>query len=66
MNNLALNAEKPSIEFLLDVADNLAYGQNGQSEFASIIDEDTLATTERENTDWQAILEDTIKKALKN
>ena len=66
LNNLALNAEKPSIEFLLDIAENLAYGQNGDSEFASILDEDTLTTTERENTDWQAILEDTIKKALKN
>ena len=66
LNSLAENAERQSIEFLLDIADNLAYGQTGQSRFATIIDEDTTAPTERENTDWNAILKDTIARALKN
>ena len=66
LNNLAENGERQSIEFLLDIADNLAYGQGGQSKFATIIDEDTLVSTERENTDWHAMLKDTIEKALKN
>ena len=66
LNRLAENAERQSIEFLLDVADNLAYGQNGQSRFAMIIDEETLAPTERENTDWHNMLKDTVERALKN
>ena len=66
LNNMALNAERTSIEFLLDVAKNLEYGQNGNSEFKDMIDESTEVTSPRENTDWAQILSDTIKSALNN
>lgn len=66
LNNLCSNPERGSIEFLLDVAQNLQYGLKGDSEFRDIIDGDTLTPKERENTDWDSLLQDTIYKALNN
>ncbi|MCD7878451.1 MAG: hypothetical protein LUG16_00790, partial [Candidatus Gastranaerophilales bacterium] len=57
--------EKENIEFLLDIADNLEYGQGGNSEFKDILDEDGVTEGKRENTDWSLILKDTVKRALK-
>ena len=64
INNLANNPDRPNIEFLLGVADNLVYGQNGQSKFRDAIDEDGQTPANRENTDWSKILEDTILQAI--
>lgn len=65
LNNLSSKSDRASIEFLLDVADNLAYGQGGrESEFKSFLDEEGLTPSQRENTDWSQVLEDTIKKAI--
>lgn len=61
---IANNPNRANIEFLLDVAQNLNYGQNGNSEFRDIIDETTEAPIERENTDWQLVIGETIKQAL--
>ncbi len=64
LNNLAGRSDRESMEFLLDTADNLAYGQSGESEFKKIIDSDSNTQTKRENTDWHQLLSDTIKRAL--
>ena len=65
LNNLSSKSDRASIEFLLDVADNLAYGQGGrESEFKSFLDTEGLTPSQRENTDWSQILDDTIKKAI--
>ena len=64
INNLAGSAQRPNIEFLLGVADNLVYGQNGQSKFKEAIDEDGRTPSNRENTDWSKILEETIQQAI--
>ena len=66
LNNMTVNPKRSSIDFLLDVAKNLEYGQDGDSEFKDIIDETTDITTPRENTDWSQVLSDTIKAALNN
>ncbi len=65
LNNMSARAERDNIEFLLDIADNLAYGQGGKdSEFKTILDKDGITPEKRENTDWNELLKDTIKKAL--
>ncbi len=64
LNNISANPNRNDIEFLLDIADNLAYGQNGDSEFKRILDLDGNTPPQRENTDWHAVLSDTIKRAL--
>ena len=64
LNNLSSNSERENISFLLDIADNLAYGQDGESEFKHILDMDGYTPAERENTDWSELLADTIKKAI--
>ena len=64
INNLANNPDRPNIEFLLGVADNLVYGQSGQSKFRDAIDEDGTTPSNRENTDWSKILEATILQAI--
>lgn len=64
LNNLAETSDRKSIEFLLDVATNLQYGQNGNSEFNEIISESTEIQGERENTNWLELLSKTIDKAL--
>ena len=63
---LAKDPTRDNIEFLLSVADNLSYGQNGQSEFKRILDEEAVTPSERENTNWSKLLEDTLQRALNN
>ena len=65
LNNMSTRTDRASIEFLLDVADNLTYGQGGaNSKFKEFLDEEGNTPDERENTDWSFMLQDTIKKAL--
>ena len=65
LNNMSTRTDRANIEFLLDVADNLAYGQGGvNSKFKEALDKDGFTPPERENTDWAFMLQDTIKKAL--
>lgn len=65
LNSLSSASDRTSIEFLLDVAKNLAYGQGGDdSEFKSFLDEEGLTSENRENTDWSKVLDDTIRRAL--
>lgn len=64
LNRMASDSERKSIEFLMDVAENLRYGQFGNSEFRDMIDETTDISGKRENTDWAELLSDTIKQAL--
>lgn len=65
LNNLSSASDRTNIEFLLDVAKNLAYGQGGEdSEFKSFLDEEGLTPENRENTDWSKVLDDTIRRAL--
>lgn len=64
LKNLSERPDKDNIEFLLDVADNLVYGQATNSKFRKILDETGNAPAERENTDWSKILQETILQAL--
>ena len=64
LNNLQNDPTRNNIEFLIDIADNLTYGQGENSEFKTILDLEGITPPERENTPWSKILEDTIKKAL--
>ena len=65
LGNLAANPDRANIEFLLDIADNLQYGQGGQdSAFQSALDEDGFSPSLRENTDWSKALKDTISLAF--
>ena len=65
LNNLSSSADRSNIEFLLDIAKNLAYGQGGHdSDFKSFLDEEGLTPENRENTDWSKVLDDTIRRAL--
>lgn len=66
LNNMSTVTDKESIGFLLDVAENLAYGQRGNSKFREILDKEAITPSERENVDWNKLLEDTIYKALKS
>lgn len=61
LNNLSTQTDRESIEFLLDVADNLAYGQGATKK---VLDKDGITPEERENTPWSVLLQDTINKAL--
>jgi len=65
LNNLAADPNRDNIEFLLDVAENIAYGQGGSnSDFKDFLDSESLTPSERENTDWLAILDDTVRRAI--
>ncbi|MCD7740310.1 MAG: hypothetical protein LUH11_03065, partial [Candidatus Gastranaerophilales bacterium] len=65
LNNLSSQPDKDNIEFLIDIASNLSYGQGSSgSEFRRILDEDGITPSERENTNWSEILGDTIMRAL--
>lgn len=66
LQSIASNPDKENINFLLDVAANLAYGQGGNSEFASTLNKDGITPDDRENTNWSKLLEDTIQRALKD
>ena len=65
LHSLSTQPNRANIEFLLDIADNLTYGQGGEdSEFKTALDEDGFSPSERENTDWSKALKDTISLAL--
>lgn len=65
LNSIGNQPDRQNIEFLLDVADNLAYGQGGEnSQFKTALDEDGFSPSDRENTDWSKKLKDTISLAL--
>ena len=65
INSLSAQPDRTNIEFLLDIADNLTYGQGGEdSEFKAVLDEDGFSPAERENTDWQKALKDAISLSL--
>ena len=65
LTSLSSQPNRENIEFLLDIADNLAYGQGGDdSEFQTALDADGYSPSERENTDWSKALKDTISLAL--
>ena len=66
LNNLSTDSTRSNIEFLLGIAENLNYGQNGNSEFKKILDEDGITPSDRENIHWDEILKDTINKAIGN
>ena len=66
LNNLANAPDRTNIEFLLGVAQNLNYGQSGNSEFRAELDERLETPSLRENTDWSVLLEETIMQALEN
>ncbi len=66
LNNLANTQDRTNIEFLLGVAQNLNYGQNGDSEFRTELDERGETPSLRENVDWSKALEETIALALAN
>ncbi len=66
LNNLAAVSNRSNIEFLLNIAENLAYGQDGDSEFKKTLDSDGITPQDRENTHWNEILKDTIFKSLNN
>ncbi len=66
LNNMANSPDRNSIEFLLGVAENLNYGQGGNSQFRDELDERSETPSLRENTDWAKALQDTIMQALQN
>ena len=66
LNNMANTPDRKSIEFLLGVAENLNYGQGGNSQFREELDERSETPSLRENTDWSKVLQDTIMQALAN
>lgn len=65
LNRLGNDPKRENIEFLLDIADNLAYGQGGDdSKFKSVLDDDGFSPSDRENIDWSKALKDTIYLSL--
>ncbi len=65
LNNLSVQSDRKNIEFLIDIASNLSYGQgSNDSEFSKILDSEGITSSERENTNWSEILNDTILRAL--
>lgn len=66
LNNLSNMPQRNNIDFLLDIAENMAYGQGGEnSDFQKALDEDGLTPSNRENTDWNELLRKTIENSLK-
>ena len=64
LNSLSTNPNRFNVEFLLDVADNLAYGEFGNKQFKAELNNDGITPEERENTKWSELLGDTIKRAI--
>lgn len=64
LNNISAEPNRDNIEFLLHVAENLAYGQGRNSKFKDILDKDAITPQNRENTDWELLLQDTISKII--
>ncbi len=64
LSSISSAPNESNIDFLLYIADNLAYGQGRNSVFKDILDEEHITPSNRENTDWVQILDDTIKHAI--
>ena len=64
LNNLCANPTKSNIKFLLDIADNMNYGEFGNAKFKAELDKDNITSENRENTDWNTLLKDTIQKSI--
>ena len=64
LNNLSQHTDETNISFLLDIADNLAYGQRHNSVFKDRLDEEHITPENRENTDWFQLLDDTISQMI--
>ncbi len=64
VNNIAAVPNRENIEFLLHIADNLAYGQGRNSEFKDALDSDDITPQNRENTDWVKLLDDSVKRLI--
>ncbi len=64
VKNLAKMPDRANIEFLMDISENLNYGQGENTEFKAALDKDGITPEERENTNWQKLLNDTISRAL--
>ncbi len=64
LDNFQNNPNRDGIEFLLDVADQIKYGQGINSEFRTVLDEDGITGSDRENTEWLNILSDTVNKMI--
>ncbi len=62
--NLSAVPKRENIEFLLDIADNLTFGEFGNAKFKSELDKDGITPQNRENTDWNKLLKDTIERAI--
>lgn len=66
LNNLSLISDRNNIEFLLDIADNLNYGEFGNKTFKEELNRDGITPANRENTNWTELLQNTINKAISN
>lgn len=64
INNLSGESKRDNIEFLLYLADNLAYGQGKNSVFKDVLDKDGITPQNRENTDWIQILDDSVRRLI--
>ena len=66
IQNLAKSPDRANIEFLMDISEHLNYGQGENSEFKSALDDDGITPENRENTNWQKLLNDTISMSLEH
>lgn len=66
LNNVASTPNEDNLAFLLDTASNLKYGIKGNSEFASILNSNSSASSEKENTKWNELLDNAIKSGLES
>ncbi len=64
LNNLQSSPTGSNIQFILNIADKIKYGQGGNSEFKRILDDDSITEGGRENTDWISLLADTAEKMI--
>lgn len=66
INNLSSNPTTENIKFLLNTAENLAYGQKGEySDFKYELDKDGVTEGDRENIDWSKTLQENILAAIR-
>ncbi len=64
IQNLSKTPDRANIEFLLDISEHLNYGQGTNTEFKAILDDEGITPEDRENTNWQEILNNVISMAL--
>lgn len=66
LNNIAADPTEANLAFLLDTADSLAYGLKKNSSMARLLNEMSRIPEEKENTNWDELLEATIKRGLES